>query len=264
MQIARNGTAWSLHGPEDAPVIALIHGLGLTHRTWQWHLPALARDYRVLNYDLFGHGESAAPPKELDLTVFAGQLRDLMDELSIQRAALVGFSLGGMINRRFALDYPERTLALGILNSPHERGAEAQRLVEARAMDSAAGGPGANLDETINRWFTGAFQQNQPEIIADIRRWVLANDPDHYAAARRVLAFGVTELIRPQIPIHCPALVITAENDSGSTPAMSHAIAAEIPGAGTLIVPRLQHMALVEDPDAFTAPLLEFLNGALR
>lgn len=261
MEKARNGTAWSLQGPEGAPVVALIHGLGLTHNTWQWHLPALMSRYRVLNYDLYGHGDSTAPPRKLDLTLFSEQLRGLMDELGIARAALVGFSLGGMINRRFALDHPNRTLALGILNSPHERGEEAQRKVEARAMDSAAGGPGANLDETIDRWFTSGFQEREPGIIEDIRRWVLANDPEHYASARRVLAFGVTELIRPAIPIRCPALVITATNDSGSTPAMTHAIAAEIPGAKSLIVPELQHMALVEDPAAFTGPLLDFLSG---
>ncbi len=264
METARNGTAWSLQGPEGTPVVALIHGLGLTHKTWQWHLPELATRYQVLNYDLYGHGESAAPPRQLDLTLFSEQLRGLMDELEIERAALVGFSLGGMINRRFALDHPHRTSALGILNSPHERGEEAQRKVEARAMDSAAGGPGANLDETIDRWFTGEFQDREPEIIADIRRWVLANNPEHYAAARRVLAFGVTELIRPATPVRCPALVITAENDSGSTPAMTRAIAAEIPGAKSLIVPSLQHMGLVEDPAAFVRPLLAFLAEVHR
>lgn len=263
MQTARNGTAWSIQGEEDRPVVVLIHGLGLNHRTWQWHVPALATRFRVLNYDLYGHGASAAPPRRPDLTLFAEQLRGLMDELDIPQAALVGFSLGGMINRRFALDSPQRVSALGILNSPHERGAEAQRLVERRAMDSDAGGPAANLDQTIDRWFTRGFQRDHPGTIAEIRRWVLANDADHYAACRRVLAFGVTELIRPETAIRCPTLVITAENDSGSTPAMSHAIAAEIPAAQTLVIPLLQHMALVENPAAFTGPLIRFLDDAL-
>ena len=57
---------------------------------------------------------------------------------------------------------------------------------------------------------------------------------------------------------------MTAENDSGSTPAMAHVIAAEIPGAQTLIMPHLQHMALVEAPSQFTEPILRFLDEALR
>lgn len=254
------GTAYDASGPADAPVVVLIHGLGLNRHTWQWHEPALAARYRVLSYDLFGHGESAPPPATPSLSLFSAQLSDLLDFLDIEEGALVGFSLGGMINRRFALDHPGRARALAILNSPHERGAAAQKLVEERAAQTAEGGPAATLDATIDRWFTPAFQAARPEVIALVRRWVLANDPVSYAQCRQVLAKGVVELIRPQPPITQPALVMTAENDSGSTPAMAHAIAAEIAGARTVVVPHLQHMGLVEQPPLFTEPLLSFLD----
>ena len=92
------------------------------------------------------------------------------------------------------------------------------------------GGPGANIDETLARWFTPAFLTERPDVVAVIRDWVLANDPQGYAACRAVLAHGVRELIRPEPAITHPALVVTCENDSGSTPAMSYAIASEIPG----------------------------------
>ncbi|MGI9318661.1 MAG: alpha/beta fold hydrolase, partial [bacterium] len=152
------GTAYQITGPKEAPVIALIHGLGLNRNTWQWHQPDMSIQYRVLNYDLYGHGESAAPPSLPSLSLFAKQLADLLDFVSIEKCSIVGFSLGGMINRRFAMDYPERTHALGILNSPHERSPEAQKMVEQRASESASGGPGATLDSTIERWFTAEFR----------------------------------------------------------------------------------------------------------
>ncbi len=136
-------------------------------------------------------------------------------------------------------------------------------MVEERAAHTAAGGPAANLDTSIERWSTPAFRDARPEIIALTRQWILANDPDIYAQARQVLAKGVIELIRPDPPIAAPTLVMTAENDSGSTPAMSYGIAAEIAGAETLIVPHLQHMALVEQPDLFTGPVLRFLDETL-
>jgi len=155
----------------------------------------------------------------------------------------------------------ERVAALMILNSPHERGAEAQALVEQRALDSAAGGPGATLDATIERWFTPEFRAAHDDYIQRVRGWVLANDAHNYALAREVLAFGVVELIRPQPPIAKPALVMTCENDSGSTPAMSQAIASEIDGAEVIIVPGLKHMGLAENPGFFINALAEFLDS---
>ncbi len=257
------GTVYELTGPEGAPVVVLIHGLGLNRQIWQPHAAALSAAYRVLSYDLYGHGESAAPPERPSLTVFSKQLCGLLDHLGIESAAVIGFSLGGMINRRFAIDYPGRAQALGILNSPHERTPEAQRLVEERAAQTGQGGPGANLDTTIERWFTPDFRADAFDFIVKVRRWILANDPEIYTQCRQVLAGGVVELIRPDPPIEKPALVMTCENDSGSTPAMSHAIAAEIPGAQTIIVPHLQHMGLSEQPSLFTGPLLAFLHETI-
>lgn len=258
------GTAYDQTGPEGAPVVVLIHGLGLTGvSTWGGIAPLLAREFRVLSYDLLGHGDSALPVSAPDLTALSEQLIALLDALDIARPALVGFSLGGMINRRAAMDHPDRVSALTVLNSPHERGPEAQRIVEDRARHTAADGPAANLDQTIARWFTDGFRRDHPETVAAIRDIVLANDPANYAAHRMILASGVTELIRPQPPITHPALVMTCEHDTGSTPAMSRAIGSEIPGAMTKIIPDLQHLGLIERPDLFAAPLRGFLEQTL-
>ena len=78
---------------------------------------------------------------------------------------------------------------------------------------------------------TEHHRADHDDYIQQVRGWVLANDAELYAQAREVLAFGVIELIRPQPPLRKPTLVMTCENDSGSTPAMSYAIAAEISGA---------------------------------
>ena len=151
-----------------------------------------------------------------------------------------------------------------ILNSPHERSHDAQALVEQRALDSAAGGPGATLEATIERWFTAGFRAGHPEFIDQVRGWVLANDPKIYGLCRQVLAFGVVELIRPEPPITHPTLIMTCENDSGSTPAMSRAIGSEISGSQVVIVPHLKHMGLSEDVAAFTIPISQFLDALLE
>ena len=263
MTRSTSGTSYELTGPSAAPVVVQVHGLGLTRATWDGFVPALAQSYRVLTYDLCGHGESALPPDKPSLSVLSGQLVNLLDELGIARAAIVGFSLGGMINRRFAMDHPGRVSALVILNSPHERSPEAQRLVEARAAETGAGGPLATIDATLERWFTPRFRQDAANVVAKIRTLVLANNPNTYTQHRQVLAHGVIELIRPVPPIALPTLVITCEHDSGSTPSMSMAIAAEIEGSEIVIVPGLQHLGLIERPDLFIHPILGFLARKL-
>ena len=144
-------------GVPNAGVIVLIHGLGLTRGSWDGHLPVLRQRHDVLTYDLAGHGESDPPLGTPDLMLFATQLCHLLDRMEIDRCHLVGFSLGGMINRRFAIDHPDRVRSLVILNSPHERSPDAQALVEKRVADTQVGGPGANIDETMARWFTPDF-----------------------------------------------------------------------------------------------------------
>lgn len=126
---------------------------------------------------------------------------------------------------------------MAIFNPPHERTAEAQRLVGARAAQTGEGGPAANLDETIDRWFTEHLRKHGTETIDRIRNWVFSTDPLIYTQCRQVLANGVIELIRPNPGIDKPTFVMTCENDTGGILTMNHAIAAEIPGSETLIVP---------------------------
>lgn len=256
--LTADGTAFDISGPDGAPVMVLIHGLGLCRRLWDDHLPALAAGHRVLRYDLYGHGDSAPPPAPASLTVYADQLARLCDHLDIASPVIVGFSIGGMINRRFAMDYPGRAAALIILNSPHDRGPQAQEQVEARAAAVRDEGRMATMDAALDRWFTPEFRRDMPSVMQLVRAWREIVDPESYAKAAMVLAVGVRELVRPQPPISCPTLVVTCAHDSGSTPSMSRSIGTEIDGAEVQIVERLQHLGLIEEPAAFTGPILAF------
>lgn len=261
MDRSEHGTGFTLNGPENAPLVVLIHGVGLCSAVFDAALPALVKRYRVLSYDLLGHGASIAAPKGACLADFADQLSVLMDDLGFTSAHIVGFSIGGMINRRFALDFPERTSSLVIVNSPHERTDDAQAAIEARADAVETQGVLATMEAAITRWFTPEFLLTHPEAGQLVTDWRLAADGPSYADAYRVLARGVTELIKPNPPITAPTLVITGENDSGSTPEMTHAIVREIMGAQALIIPKLQHLGLMEKPDAFTAPIIDFIGN---
>jgi len=175
----------------------LVHGLGLDRHMWREHRAALQSDYRVLTYDLFGHGDSAAPPAEPSLALWCAQLRALLDALGIGVGALVGFSLGGMIVRRFAIDHPGRVCALAIFNSPHERSPAAQRQAEEGAARTVQDGIATTLDSILARWFTAEFRAAHPGFIEQTRRRLLANDLEIYAQCRRVLPAPPALAARP-------------------------------------------------------------------
>jgi len=243
-----------------APVI-LIHGLGLSRALWQPFIPALeAQGYEVLAYDLYGHGQASPAPETPSLDLYARQILALMQVRGWQQAHLVGFSIGGMINRRFALDYPERVASLSIWNSPHDRGPEAQAQVEARALKVREEGALATLPSALERWFTPHCRATRPEILDLVRAWRQQVEPESYAGAAWVLANGVVELTGLDQPRGLPTQVITGERDSGSTPAMAHHIARDLGAPAPLIIDGLQHLGLMEQPEAFLAPLIAFLE----
>ncbi len=261
MPTAPDGTAYEISGAPDGPNVVLIHGLGLNQDCWQWTIPALVDRFRILSYDLYGHGASANPPETPSLSLFSRQLQTLMDHCRMPSGAIVGFSLGGMIARRFAQDAPERCRALAILHSPHQRTPKAQAAILARVEQAKEDGSAATVEAALKRWFTDSFRIANPDVMDTVRHWVLANRKDVYHTIYRVLADGVDEITTPTPAITCPTLVITGDEDYGNGPEMTHAIAAEIEGSETVILPGLRHMALAEDPEAINAPLRKFLNA---
>lgn len=258
-----DGTAAARTGTQGAPAVLLVHGLGLQQAVWQWQRPVLEPDFDVISYDLYGHGESGPPPAEPSLTLFSDQLRGVMEHWGISRAGIVGFSLGGMIARRFAQDHPDRVAALAILHSPHRRSEKAQQAILDRVEQARSEGSGATVEAALVRWFTDAYRTAHPEVMDLVRRWVLANDIGIYHRNYRVLAEGIDEIVAPSPPIAAPALVMTGDEDYGNGPEMSAAITAEIEGAELHILPGLRHMALAEDPKAVNGPLLAFLRRHL-
>ena len=230
---------------------------------WQWQLPALVAHFHVLTYDLLGHGESAKPAGVPDLTMFSEQLLRLMDRCGIERAAVAGFSLGGMIVRRFALDHPDRVSAVAILHSAHDRTPSEREAVLERVRQAEGSGPSSTADAALERWFTAGFRAANPAVMTLIRDWIMSNDAAVYPGIYRVLAEGDGEIARDIHRIRSPTLVMTGEQDSGNSPEMAKKMAARIAGSREVILPGLRHMALAESPRAFNEPLLAFLRDAL-
>ncbi len=104
--------AYNLLGSEDAPVVVLGHALGSSSEIWGYQLPLLTPKFRVLAYDIPGHGESDPPVAQDSFDDLAVDLAELLDHTQIGRITFVGLSIGGMIAQHFALLYPDRLQAL--------------------------------------------------------------------------------------------------------------------------------------------------------
>src|SRR5260221_3121893 len=107
-------------GAETAPAVVFSHSLATKAEVWGYQLPLLSRHFRVILYDIRGHGESEASGDRYSLEELANDVVKLLDHLSIARTALVGLSLGGMIGQVLALTAPERLAALVLCSSESE------------------------------------------------------------------------------------------------------------------------------------------------
>ena len=230
---------------------------------WQWLLPALVPHFDVLTYDLLGHGESSNPVGVPDLTLFSEQLLRLMDRCGIERAAVAGFSLGGMIVRRFALDHPDRLTAMAILHSAHDRTPAEREAILKRVRQVESAGPSSTAGAALERWFTADFRVHNPGMMKLVREWIMRNDPAIYPDVYRVLAEGDAEIAGDIERVSVPTLVMTGAEDVGNSAEMAKKLAACIPGAREVILPGLRHMALAESPRTFNEPLVAFLREEL-
>ncbi|MFN8516834.1 MAG: alpha/beta fold hydrolase [Chloroflexia bacterium] len=148
-------------GPRDRPPLVLLHGLGDSGETWAGIIPTLARDHRVIAPDLAGFGQAPIPPEGMHFSVLTDYLARFLETIGIDRAVIIGNSLGGAIAMRHAALHPERVARLFLLNTAglpidHVEVFSPRTRAEASALAAASLGaqrrlPGFILDDLVRR-----------------------------------------------------------------------------------------------------------------
>lgn len=241
--------------------LILIHGVGLDLTTWDRQVAALATRYLVVRYDMLGHGRSTRPPGPYTLEMFVEQLRGLLASLSIARAHIAGFSMGGLVAQGFAAAYPDRVASLALVSTVAGRSREQRQGVLGRLREVEQRGLTAAVEAARQRWFSPDFVRAHPETVNALSRRLGANDPAAYLAAYRLFATADEQLFDCLPAISCPTLIITGELDAGSTPQMAALMQARIPHARAEVLPGIRHLLPIEAADVFNATLLSFLDG---
>lgn len=261
MHVRANGLLFHvrLEGPEDRPVLTLSHALATTLEMWEPQMPALARRYRVLRYDMRGHGRSDAPPPPYDIDQLADDVVGLWDALGIARSHVVGLSIGGKIGLSLALRHPQRLGGVVLCNSTSRIPAGSEAIWDQRIRQVEAGGLETQVETTLQRWFTEAFRRDRPEVVARIAALIRATPPQGFiGASRAIQAFDATDRLAG---IRTPLLLLPGEKDPGTPPALSETIHRLVPGAQWRQIAGASHLSNIERAEAVTEAILDFLAG---
>lgn len=253
LRLADSTCYYRLDGRDDRPVLMLAHSLGQDHGQWDVQLPDLSAHFRVLRYDIRGHGASAATPGDYTMQQLGNDALAVADALGIERFAFCGLSLGGMIGLWLAAHAPARLTAAVLANTSARPGAER---MEARRQAVLAGGMKAIADDVMGRFFSPHSIGENPSTVAASRRTLLATDPAGYAGA--CAAVRDFDLRTAMERITIPVLVMCGERDT-SLPWSGHGeVLGTIRGARVVHLPAA-HLSNLEAPRSFTAALFDFL-----
>jgi 3-oxoadipate enol-lactonase len=254
-----------LEGPDGAPAVVLGNPLGTTSAIWDAQAAVLRRRFRLLRYELRGHGapgaRSPAPPGPYSIAELAADVLGLLGEHDITSAAYCGVSLGGMIGIWLAAHAPERISSLAACCTATIPMPSRQAWLD-RAALVRAGGPAAISDMVRPRLFTPGFVARAPAAVARVMDMLHGTDPEGYAGCAEAIA-GMD--LRPALAsVAAPALVIAGAEDPAAPPWQAARTAAAIAGARLRVIRGTSHLALYQTPGPVTDAILAHLDATLR
>lgn len=244
-----------LTGPPGAPVVVLSNSLGTDMSMWDPQLPALEGRFRVLRYDIRGHGATPAPPGPYSIADLGGDVLAFLDRLGIERAHVCGVSIGGMTGMWLAAHAPERIDRLVLCCT--SAFIDPEGTYRDRAALVRASGLAQLADAALERWFTAPFRAAEPDLMEHMRGCLVRAQPEGYAGCCEALA--AMDLRGDLDGIDTPALVISGEHDPATPPEHGRLIAAAIRGASFEIVPGA-HLSSIECSQRVTDLILSHLT----
>jgi 3-oxoadipate enol-lactonase len=247
---------YELDEDADLPVLVLSHSLGVNLRMWDTQVAALAPHFRLLRYDLRGHGASSVPEGQYSVPEMGEDVLRLLDVLQIERVSFCGLSVGGAIGQWLGIHARERLHKLVLANTAVKIGnAETWNarieLVGREGLEPVISG-------TLGRWFTPAFLAAHMETVAEVAAMFRATSMQGYVAG--CAAVRDANFRTDAGKINLPTLIIAGKEDPATPPPESKFLADSIPGASYIELPAA-HLSSVECAPEFNAALIRFLKS---
>ena len=253
-----DGTIWfTVDGRSDGAPMLLSNALGTTVRLWTWALAALIGRFRVIRYDHRGHGRSSTGSDPWSISTLGKDALAVMDAAGVERAHVVGVSLGGMTAMWLGLNAPERIDHLVLANTGARIGSA--ELWNERIAQVRRDGVDRLVEAALARWLSPGFRARFPGVVEECRSMMQSSSPAGYAGCCEAIRDAD---LRSEIgDIEAPALVITGTADAATPPASGQFLRERIAGAALLELDAA-HLSCVEQPRAFAEAVIDFLEPA--
>ncbi len=239
--------------------LVCLHGISSNSRSWRHQLSGLSDTYRVIAWDARGYGRSDDPAEPFAMSAYAHDLAELLDALSLEKAVIVGLSMGGVMAQEFYRYYPQRVLALILADTNTGGGArpEAERRarLEARLKAIETQTPA----EIAQQRAPGMLSPDAPpSVLAEVIEMVSEIHPVGYRYAAMALDAADTRAVLPTIAV--PTLVLWGDCDTITPRPELETLCAAIPGARLEIIPGAGHLSDFEQPESFSLVVRHFLT----
>lgn len=248
-------------GANGAPVI-LIHAFPLNSKMWSGQFDALGNAYRLIAPDLAGFGGSSAPEDRsvYSMDTYAGEVAGLMDHLSLDKATIVGLSMGGYIAFALHRKHPERFESLVLADTRAEadppEGIEKRSKQQAQVADEGTAG----LIEALGGALLGpSTVANKQDVVERAKELMRENPPAGFIGALEAMK-GRPDSTDDLTSINVPTLIIVGEDDAVTPPEAARKMHEHIEGSRLVTIPDVGHLSNLEAPEVFNGALNDFLS----
>lgn len=247
---------YQVEGAREKSVVLFSNSLGSDLRIWDGVVARLLPGFRVIRYDLRGHGLTEAPAPPYSANDLAQDIVGLLDALEIPDAVLCGISVGGLIAQAVALNHPDRVRALVLSDTGARIGtseAWQQRIDKVRAD-----GVDSLVQMTMERWFGAAFRARRAADVRGYSLMVRQTSTDGYIGTCAALRDADFRQVVSRISK--PTLVLCGAEDIATPPELGRQLAGLISGAAFSLIANAAHLPCVEQPDAVAERMLTFFE----
>ena len=247
---------YATFGDASKPALIFSNSLGTHYTMWQQQFNHFKHDFFVICYDTRGHGASSSPTGPYSIEQLGQDVINLLDHLSINKAAFCGISMGGLTGQWLAIYHPQRFNHVIVCNTAAKIGQENAWLDRAALVREQGLMPIAST--AASRWFTLPFIQSQTTLVETLSNDLAASSAEGYASCCEALAKA--DLREQLTEITVPVLIIAGMQDPVTTLVDSQFMLERIPNAKMVQIDA-SHISNIEAPDAFNHAVAQFLNA---
>ena len=245
--------------PRPARPMVFVNSLGTDLRIWDEMVAYFGNDFRILRYDLRGHGLSDAPPAPYSIDDHVADLAALLDARGIKGATIVGLSVGGMIAQALAARRPDLARLLVLCDTAHRIGTP--DMWNARIAAIRRDGLAAIAEAVIERWFSIEFRTTRSADLAGHRNMLTRTPVEGYIGTCATLRD--TDLTATTSRLMQATLCVVGEQDGATSPELVRSLSELIPNATFKIIPGAAHLPCIEQPKSLALQIESFIGRKL-